>query len=128
RGFVDLERGVFFRRAADMVETRKRQPPVRLPDRLLAHMRRWARTPVDIKTKGRGKSRTIGRMIAHEFIVEWEGGPVRSVRKAFKSACEIAGLGWYEPRIVKGIETQVFVTDVTPHTLRHTAATWLMQN
>ncbi|RWM98990.1 MAG: site-specific integrase [Mesorhizobium sp.] len=128
RGFVDLERGVFFRRAADMVETRKRQPPVRLPDRLLAHMRRWARTPVDIKTKGRGKSRTIGRMIAHDFIVEWEGGPVRSVRKAFKSACESAGLGWYEARIVKGVETQVFVTDVTPHTLRHTAATWLMQN
>lgn len=129
RGFVDLERGVFFRRAADMVETNKRQPPVRLPDRLLAHMRRWAKTPVDIKTKRRSKSKTVGRMISHDFVVEWEGGPVRSIKKAFKSACEMAGLGWYEDRkSANGVTRRVFVTDVTPHTLRHTAATWLMQN
>ncbi len=129
RGFVDLDRGVFFRRAADTIETKKRQPPVRLPDRLLTHIRRWACTEVQIKTRGRGKSRTIGRMIAHDYVVEWEGGPVKSVKKAFKSACEAAGLGWYETRISKGREEQqVFVTDVTPHTLRHTAATWLMQN
>ncbi|WP_245439869.1 tyrosine-type recombinase/integrase [Mesorhizobium sp. Z1-4] len=128
RGWVDLDRGVFFRRPADVVETNKRQPPARLPDRLIAHMRRWARTPVEVKTKRRGKSRTIGRMIAHDYVVEWEGAPVRSVRKAFKTACEIAGLGWYETRIVKGVEKRVFVTDVTPHVLRHTAATWLMKN
>jgi hypothetical protein len=41
RGYVDLERGVFYRRA--IKETDKRQPPVRLPPRLLAHMRRWQR-------------------------------------------------------------------------------------
>ena len=101
---------------------------VRLPDRLLTHIRRWACTEVQIKTKRRGKSRTIGRMIAHDYVVEWEGGPVKSVKKAFKSACEAAGLGWYETRIRKAREVRVFVTDVTPHTLRHTAATWLMQN
>lgn len=121
RGFVDLDRGIFFRRAADMIETKKRQPPVRLPDRLLAHIRRWASTEVQIKTKARGKSKTIGRKIAHDFIVEWEGGPVRSIRKAFRSACEDAGLGWYD-------DAGRFHTDVTPHSLRHTAATWLMQN
>src|SRR5262249_4167844 len=43
RGHVDLERGVFYRRAKGGQETKKRQPPVRLPDRLLAHLRRWQR-------------------------------------------------------------------------------------
>lgn len=120
RGLVDLDAGMFFRRAEDAVETNKRQPPCRIPDRLLTHIRRWASTEVDIKTKFRGKSKTIGRMIAHDFVVEWQGRPVLSVKKAFKSACEAAGLGWYDD---KG----KFKTDVTPHTLRHTAATWLMQ-
>ncbi len=120
RGFVDLERGVFFRRSVDMIETKKRQPPVRLPDRLLVHMRRWARTEHRIKTEARCKSVNVGRMISEEYVVEWEGSPVRSVKKAFKTACERAGLGWYDER-------GRFKTDVTPHTLRHTAATWLMQ-
>jgi hypothetical protein len=46
RGWVDLDRGVFYRRAAGQRETKKRQPPVPLPDQLLAHLRRW---------KGRGQ-------------------------------------------------------------------------
>ena len=120
-GFVDLDRGVFHRRAEGATETSKRQPPVRIPDRLLSHIRRWAATPVEIKTKGRGKSRSIGRMISHDHVVEWQGEPVRSVKKAFKTACEIAGLGWYD-------DAGKFQTDVTPHVLRHTAATWMMQN
>lgn len=120
RGFVDLDRGVFYRRGQGIKETKKRQPAVRLPDRLLAHIRRWSRTPIDIKTKSRSKSRTIGRMISQDFVVEWNGKPVASVKKAFKAACESSGLGWYEDG--------EFKTDVTPHVLRHTAATWLMKN
>ncbi len=42
RGHVDLEQGVFYRRAIGRRKTKKRQPPVKLPPRLLAHMRRWA--------------------------------------------------------------------------------------
>ncbi|MER9652452.1 site-specific integrase [Mesorhizobium sp. M0152] len=121
RAYVDLERGVFFRRADGERETKKRQPPVRLPDRLLAHMRRWARTPIFLKYERRQKSLNIGRMISHDYVVEWEGAPIGSIRKAFKSACEAAGLGWYD-------DDGQFQTDVTPHILRHTAATWLMQN
>jgi integrase len=45
-------------------------------------------------------------------VVEWNGKPVESVRKGFAAAVETAGLDKY----------------VTPHTLRHTAATWAMQN
>ncbi|WP_419696278.1 site-specific integrase [Mesorhizobium muleiense] len=121
QGYIDLNRGVFYRRADGQRETKKRQPPVRLPDRLLSHIRRWATTPVNIKTKKRGKSLTIGRMIAHDFVVEWQGRPVGSIKKSFNSACEAAGLGWYD-------KDGKFETDVTPHVLRHTAATWLMQN
>jgi integrase len=122
-GYVDLDRGVFYRRAEGARETKKRQPPVRLPDRLLTHMRRWAKTPLEIKTKARGKSKSVGRMISHDYVVEWNGEPVQSVKKSFRAACEAAGLGWHET--IDGKE--VFRTDVTPHILRHTAATWLMQ-
>jgi len=45
------------------------------------------------------------------FAVEWLGEPVSSIKKAFRAVVEDAGLD----------------TDVTPHVLRHTAATWLMQ-
>jgi hypothetical protein len=41
RGHVDLDAGVFYRRAIGRRQTKKRQPPVKLPPRLLAHMRRW---------------------------------------------------------------------------------------
>lgn len=123
RGFVDLDRGVFFRREPGSRETKKRQPPVRLPTRLVAHIRRWTETDLEIKTKNRGKSQNIGRKIAHDHVVEWNGRPVSSIKKAFRSACESAGLGWYEG---EGEERR-FMTDITPHILRHTAATWLMQ-
>jgi integrase len=51
------------------------------------------------------------RGLVRRHVIEWNGEPIKSVKTAFKSAAKLAGLG----------------TDVTPHTLRHTAATWLMQ-
>jgi integrase len=50
-----------------------------------------------------------GIVITH--FVEWNGQLVKSVKTAFQHAATLAGL---EGR-------------VTPHTLRHSAATWLMQ-
>ena len=75
RGHVDLESGVFHRRARGARETKKRQPTVRLPDRLLAHLRRWQR---------------LG--IAKHAVVEWAGKPVCSVRKGFAAAVKAAGI------------------------------------
>jgi integrase len=92
RGWIDLDRGVFYRRAAGKRETKKRQPPVPLPPGLLAHLRRWRR---------RGQ----------RFAIEWNREPVQGIKKAFARVVKDAGLG----------------RDVTPHVLRHTAATWLMQ-
>lgn len=97
RGHVDLERGIFYRRAKGAKQTKKRQTPVRLSDRLLAHLRRWER---------------LG--IARHAVVEWNGKPVASVRKGFAAAVKSAGID--------------SVRNVTPHILRHTAATWAMQN
>jgi integrase len=94
RGYIDLDRGVFYRRAQGAKVTKKRQTPVRLPAKLLAHLRRWHR---------------LG--IAQHAAVEWNGKPIKSVRKAFANAVKAAGIGKH----------------VTPHTLRHTSATWMMR-
>jgi integrase len=106
RGYVDLERGVFHRLAVGRRQTKKRQPPVRLPNRLLAHLRRWKRMAEQDES----------RDIASAAPVEWNGKQVAKVRKGFAAAVEAAGLPVTGP------------DKVTPHTLRHTAATWLMQD
>src|SRR3982074_1459616 len=52
--------------------------------------------------------------MAKSHFVEWNGKPISSVKTGFGSAVRLAGLGGA-------------AGNVTPHTLRHTAATWLMQ-
>lgn len=94
RAFVDLDRGIYYRRRQGDAKTNKRQPPVPIPQRLLMHLRRWHRLDPHAK-----------------HFVEFNGMPVTSVKTAFKSAVRLAGLG----------------AGISPHTLRHTAATWLMQ-
>jgi len=93
RAWVDVERGVLHRRPEGERETTKRRPAIRLPDQLVAHLRRW---------KARGQ----------HYVVEWNGRPVSGMDHGFRDAAKYAGFG----------------PDVTPHTLRHNAATWLMQN
>ena len=56
-GWVDCRGGVMYRRASGAAETRKRTPPVPVPPRLLAHMRRWER-------------------LGARWVVEFDGGPV----------------------------------------------------
>jgi len=45
-----------------------------------------------------------------EYVIEYAGAPVAKIKHAFANAVERAGL-----------------TDATPHTLRHTAVTWALQ-
>lgn len=59
-----------------------------------------------------------------DHVIEWDGEPVRKVSKAFMGAVERAGLGTREPHPTKPGRT-TFVSDVTPHVLRHTVLTWL---
>ncbi|WP_298958446.1 site-specific integrase [uncultured Roseibium sp.] len=93
--YIDLDAGLFYRKPPGAKQTKKRAPPVALPDRLLAHLRRWERLE-----------------LSKNHVVEWNGKPVTKINKAFRAVREAAG----------------FDDDVIPHTLRHTAATWLARN
>jgi integrase len=55
---------------------KKRQPTVRIPPRLLAHMRRWHRLGASVRS-----------------VVEWNGKPVKKINKAFRGARADAALG-----------------------------------
>jgi integrase len=71
--------------------TKKRNPPIPLPDRLLAHLRRWERHGA-------------------RYAVQYQGRTINRVDRPVRAAAAEAGLGL-----------------VTPHCLRHSAATWQMQ-
>ncbi|MBI5119817.1 MAG: site-specific integrase [Rhodospirillales bacterium] len=50
------------------------------------------------------------RKTTRQYVLEFQGQPIGDMKKAFAAAARAAGL-----------------RDVTPHTLRHTAVTWLVQ-
>jgi integrase len=93
---------------------------------------------VDALSKRARKGRTIVPMTAEArsvlleaketaltgHVIEWDGSPVRKIRKGFQAAVRRAGLGCMEDDPTRPGK-QRWVSDVTPHTLRHTALTWL---
>lgn len=81
-GWIDTEAGVLYRTAADMRQTSKRRPPVRMPRKLLGHMRR-------IEAKGQ------------RWAVEFKGGMVASLRTAWARACADAGLDGVTPHTLR---------------------------
>lgn len=92
--FVDLDAGVYYRAASDeQVAANKQAPPIRLPGRLLAHMRRWHKHGA-------------------RYVVEYQGRPA-DPKRAFRNLVND----------VLGDDAR----GVVRHTMRHTAATWLMQ-
>lgn len=77
RSWIDLENGIFYRQAIGRrKEKNKQQTPVRLPPRLLAHLRRWKRKGISIRS-----------------LIEWNSEPVRRINKAFRSVRREAGFG-----------------------------------
>lgn len=103
-GHVNTVTGVLYRRPIGKQETLKRQREARLPSRYLAYLRIQAR-------KGR------------RYVVEDNHGRrVGDIRKGFEHARILAA----ELAARKGI--QIDLSDVTPHTLKHTAITWALQN
>ncbi len=52
----------------------------------------------------------LARRRNKKYVIEHNGDRLDNMKKSFRNACELAGL-----------------QDVTPHTLRHTATTWLVQ-
>ena len=104
QAWVDLEAGMIYRRGRLEREQRtKRRPVVKIPPRLLAHLRRWKRLD---EAASRRREKPINAVIHHG------GEPIATkVTKSFKAIARDAGLD-----------------GPTPHWLRHTCATWLMEN
>lgn len=74
-GWVDLDKGVMYRRPAGVKETKKRTPAVRIPDRLLAHLKRWHRMDQGVRS-----------------IVHYEGREIERLENSFRRARAACGL------------------------------------
>jgi integrase len=107
-GWIDLDRGLLYRRGTGIRETKKRTPPARLHARLAAHAKRWLR--LDAATVRKDKEGNPLGPITH--VIHYGGEPVEKLRRSWGTACKDA-------KIPEGI---------VKHNLRHTAATWLMQD
>lgn len=87
----------FIERIEKLDEDRRRNAS-RIPDRLLAHVRRWARLDL-----------AQGPQAA---VIRYKGRPVTRQQRAWDAVVQAAGLG----------------ADVTPHVLKHTGTTWLLRD
>jgi integrase len=117
-GWVDLDAGVMHRRGQEEGETTKRRPPVRLGRKIMAHLRRWKA----IDELDRAEAARIYEARDHRWreylppapflhVVAYEGRAVQKMRKPWYAAIDLSGLR----------------ESATPHILRHTRATWMMQ-
>lgn len=98
--WIDVDRGILHRRGISEVETDKRRPPARIPQRLLSHLRRWRDGDL---SSGRQWVFAVGdRKIAGKIRTGWEGS-----RDDGRTICD------------------TLPHNATPHWLRHTAGTWL---
>lgn len=118
QAWVDLDDGIVYRRGREERDhATKRRPLVRVPRRLLAHMKRWKAQDdrvADLQdqgehapTKRRAKPNQRASTVLHHG-----GRPLAGrIRTGFEGVVRDAGL--------EG--------EVTPHWMRHTCVTWLME-
>lgn len=76
-GWIDLAAGVMHRRPAGEADGTKRRPPLRIPVRLLGHLRRWHRLDAD----------------PAGWVVHYHRHPVEKQRRAWDWARQAADLG-----------------------------------
>ena len=115
-GWVDLDRGIIDFNAVARRQTNKRRPIVPVPERLLRFLR-------------------YARQRTKRYVFEYEGKPVGSVKRSFATACRkgadllrlrAADPRW-EARAAEFLDAASRLDQADIHTLRHTAATFLMQ-
>ena len=97
RPWIDVDAGVFYRAwDGEFVPGNKGADPIRIPLRLLAHMRRWKRNGA-------------------RYLIEYQDGRTGSTANAF-----FANLREVLSR------DEIEAMDLNRHALKHTCATWLM--
>lgn len=103
--WVDTGRAVLHRRQPGSQDTgNKRRPPLKLGRRILSHLKRWARNDAG----------------GFSNVINYEGGPVRKLRRSWATTCIKAGLATFDPK------TEKWRLHASPHDLRRTRATILM--
>lgn len=109
QAWVDLGKGMIYRRGKEERDrANKRRPVVRIPSRLLAHMRRWR----EIDRRKEAEGRIYDPDFRLVSVLHFGCQPIAGhVRTGFSACVADAGLP----------------EEITPHWLRHTAATWLME-
>ncbi len=75
-GWFDLDAGVLHRRGTDARRSKKRQPPARIPARLLPHLKRW-------------HAMDIGKGISS--VIHYQGAPVKKLRNSWTTVARAAG-------------------------------------
>ena len=76
-GWIDLDSQVMHRRAPGTAEdAKKKTPPIRIGQELLAHLRAWHEADGP----------------ARRYVVHWNGKPVRDIKDTWRSAVAKAGL------------------------------------
>jgi integrase len=97
--WADLDKGMVYRRGKTEADRpTKRRPVVKMPRRLVAHMRRWM--AADEKAK-----------VEVNAVLHHGGRKLTKIRTGFEGIVRDAGLAG----------------EITPHWMRHTCATWLME-
>jgi len=97
--------------------TRKGRPILPIPTHLLVHLRQIRRRGSDLG-----------------FVISYAGRPIKSIKRGFRQSCEAAAR-WCEARAQRLplpdaekaalLESAKRLRLATPHTLRHTSATWM---
>jgi hypothetical protein len=108
--WLDLDRMIYHGRGRDERATKKRRPPAKIAYRLRPHLLRWYRLDQQLAAKHREKGNAGD---VRHVIHRPDGRPLSGkIKTAWSGMLADAGLG---PEVVR-------------HVLRHTAATWTMQN
>lgn len=81
---------------------------IRLPLGVASDEERKRRAIVPMNRRARRYLRVLKASATCNHVIEWGGHRVLSIKKGFRAACERAG-----------------IEGVTPHVLRHTAASWM---
>jgi integrase len=101
---IDLEAGRIDFNSPGARRSNKRRARQPIPRKLLGHLRRARKRGTDLG-----------------FVINENGARLKDIKRGFASACARATLN------AQHRNEPLDLLDVTPHTLRHTCATWLMQ-